>query len=106
MVKIYGKTVCEKIKESIADEASAHPMYKDLLKHMLEENQLSRKDREMIEKIIDDEMKHESFFRKLADKTGCIISTRIQEPKLYSDLPKEERISLAKKLRDKLYKEE
>lgn len=90
------RKLCILIKAAINKERALPPLLRDLREKLYENNLLTVPIESRINRIINEEEDHEKFFLSLADRKNCILSTKEPERKLYSDLPLQERLRLAK----------
>lgn len=90
------RQLCILIKAAISKERALPPLLRDLREKLHDNGLLTVPIESRINRIINEEEEHEKFFLNLADKKNCILSTKEQERKLYSDLPLRERLRLAK----------
>lgn len=102
--------ICSALKRAITDERSSHREYKEIIRLLYEtyltESMSSEEHTRLARKIRDiiaDEREHELTFMDIAGRVNCSISQIKPKRKEYYELPKEERVRLAKEAVSRMY---
>ena len=94
-----SRAVCSSLKEAISDERSAPSMYQKLIDLLAEEGTISTDEyiniEREIKRIISQEQDHELKLIEIAERAGCIISTRTERKEFYQ-FPLKERVKMAR----------
>lgn len=85
------KALCIALKEALSKENTSLSAYERLLDAVDDEAS-----RSIIEELLERKVADKERLISLAKESGCRISTREPERKLYADLPLKERIRIAR----------